>query len=121
MIQCPHCASSVQQTKAGHTHTGSQRHKCRGCRRIHTPGPKPLGYPEQTRRQAARLYLGGVNFRRTGRIPSVNHQSAVNRVNSDHASLPAAARSVTAPQVVEPDGLFTSVGSKERKPTSSRP
>ena len=119
MIQCPHCASSEQQTKAGHTHTGSQRYKCRECQRIYTPEPKPLGYPDETRREAVRLYLEGINFRRIGRILSVNHQSVVNWVNAYHASLPAA-QLVTAPEVVELDELFTFVGSKKRKPTSSR-
>ena len=118
MIQCPHCASSEQQTKAGHTHTGSQRYKCRECRRIYTPEPKPLGYPEGTRREAIRLYLEGTNFRRIGRILSVNHQSVVNWVNAYHAGLPAAKHPVASPETLEMDELFTFVGSKKRKPTS---
>ena len=120
MSQCPHCASSEQQTKAGHTHTGSQRYKCRACARFYTPDPKPLGYPDETKREAVRLYLEGVNFRRIGRILSVNHQSVINWINSYHASLPASEQSVAAPEVVELDELFTFVGSKKRKPTSSQ-
>lgn len=119
MSQCPHCASSASQTKAGHTHTGSQRYKCRECQRIYTPEPKPLGYPEETKREAIRLYLEGTNFRRIGRILSVNHQSVVNWVNSYHAALPATPPA-PAPAVVELDELFTFVGSKKRKPTLSR-
>lgn len=119
MNQCPHCASSEQQTKSGHTRTGSQRYKCRGCQRIYTPDPKPLGYPDQTRREAVRLYLEGTNFRRIGRILSVNHQSVVNWVNAYHAGLPAAEPSVAAPETLEMDELFTFVGSKKGKPTSS--
>ncbi len=119
MIQCPHCSSSEQETKSGHTKTGSQRYKCRECQRIYTPDPKPLGYPEGTKREAVRLYLEGTNFRRIGRVLGVNHQSVINWVNAYHASLPAAAPSVPAPEVVELDELFTFVGSKKRKPTSS--
>jgi transposase-like protein len=119
MIQCPHCASSEQQTKSGHTRTGSQRYKCKECQRIYTPEPKPLGYPEETKREAVRLYLEGTNFRRIGRVLGVNHQSVVNWVNSYHASLPAAEQSVAAPQTLEMDELFTFIGSKKLKPTSS--
>ena len=118
MIQCPHCSLSEQQTKSSHTRTGSQRYKCRECQRIYTPSPKPLGYPEETKREAVRLYLEGTNFRRIGRILSVNHQSVVNWVNSYHASLPAAAPSAGKPETLEMDELFTFVGSKKRKPTS---
>jgi transposase-like protein len=120
MTQCPHCSSSEQQTKSGHTRTGSQRYKCRECQRIYTPEPKPLGYPEETKREAVRLYLEGTNFRRIGRILSVNHQSVVNWVNSYHASLPAAEQAVTRPETLEMDELFTFVGSKKGRPTSSR-
>ena len=119
MSQGPHCESSEQQTKSGHTRTGSQRFRCKECRRIYTPDPKPLGSPDETKREAVRLYLEGTNFRRIGRLLSVNHQSVVNRVNAYHASLPAAAQSVTAPETLEMDELFTFVGSKKARPTSS--
>lgn len=120
MSQCPHCTSKEQQTKSGHTRTGSQRYKCKECQRIYTPEPKPLGYPEETRREAVRLYLEGTNFRRIGRLLSVNHQSVVNWVNSYHASLPAAEQSVAQAGTLEMDELFTFVGSKKR-PLSSSP
>lgn len=120
MTQCPHCSSSEQQTKSGHTRTGSQRYKCRDCQRIYTPEPKPLGYPDETKREAVRLYLEGTNFRRIGRVLGVNHQSVVNWVNAYHASLPAAAQAVAAPETLEMDELFTFVGSKKGRPTSSR-
>ena len=120
MIRCPHCSSSEQQTKSGHTRTGSQRYNCKECQRIYTPEPKPLDYPEETKREAVRLYLEGVNFRRSGRVLGVNHQSVVNWVNSYHASLPAAAPPVAAPETLEMDELFTFVGSKKGQPTSSR-
>lgn len=120
MKKCPHCLSSEPQTKAGRTRTGSQRHKCRECQRVYTPQPKPLGYPAETKREAVRLYLEGTNFRRIGRILSVNHQSVVNWVNTYHANLPTPERVVTRAQTLEMDELFTFIGSKKRQPTSSR-
>jgi transposase-like protein len=112
--------SSEPQTKAGRTRTGSQRHKCRECQRVYTPQPKPLGYPEETKREAVRLYLEGTNFRRIGRLLSVNHQSVVNWVNAYHAALPASEQPVPQPETLEMDELFTFVGSKKRQPISSR-
>ncbi len=100
---------------------GSQRYKCRQCARVYTPDPLALGYPEETKREAIKLYLEGTNFRRIARILSLNHQSVINWVNSYHASLPACEPPVVAPEVVELDELFTFIGSKKRKPTSSRP
>jgi transposase-like protein len=74
---------------------------------IYTPEPKPLGYPDDTKREAVRLYLEGVNFRRIGRILSVNHQSVINWINSYHTALPEVELSVSRPEVVELDELFT--------------
>jgi transposase-like protein len=97
---------------------GSQRYKCRACARVYTPEPLPLGYGDDVKREAVRLYLEGTNFRRIGRILSVNHQSVINWVNAYHASLPASRPPVTAPETLEMDELFTFVGSKKRRRTS---
>ena len=97
---------------------GSQRYKCHACARVYTPEPLPLGYGDDIKREAVRLYLEGTNFRRIGRILSVNHQSVINWVNSYHASLPAPRPPVTAPETLEMDELFTFVGSKKRRRTS---
>jgi hypothetical protein len=98
---------------------GSQRYKCRACQRVYTPQPLPLGYSEETKREAVRLYLEGTNFRRIGRILSVNHQSVINWVNAYHTSLPASEPPVIQPETLEMDELFTFIGSKKGKPTSS--
>jgi transposase-like protein len=118
MSQCPHCEATADQTTYGRTARGSRRYKCRACARVYTPEPLPLGYGEDVKREAVRLYLEGTNFRRIGRVLGVNHQSVINWVNSYHASLPAAAPPVATPETLEMDELFTFVGSKKRKPTS---
>jgi transposase len=122
MKKCPHCTSSEQQTKSGYTRTGSQRYKCRDCQRIYTPDPKPLGYPDETKREAVRLYLEGTNFRRIGRILSVNHQSVVNWVNAFHAKLRAKRLAMPVPgrvSTLEMDELFTFIGTKKSRHSSS--
>jgi hypothetical protein len=60
-----------------------------------------------------------MNFRRIGRVLSVNHQSVINWVDAYHANLSAPEQVVTRPETLEMDELFTFVGSKKRKPISS--
>ncbi len=99
---------------------GSQRYKCRECVRVYTPQPLPLGYADEVKREAVRLYLEGTNFRRIGRLLQVNHQSVVNWVNAYQAALTPTSVPVTQPDVLEMDELFTFVGSKKARRLSSR-
>jgi transposase-like protein len=115
MRQCPHCEATEEQTTYGRMARGSQRYKCRGGGRVYTPEPLPLGYADEIKCKAVRLYLEGRNFRRIGRLLGVNHQSVINRVNAYHAALPAAQPPVSAPETMEMDELFTFVGSRKRK------
>jgi hypothetical protein len=119
MSQCPHCAAPEDQTTYGRTMRGSQRYKCRGCARVYTPEPLPLGYADEIKREAVRLSMEGVNFRRIGRILGVNHQSVINWINAYHAGLPPPSAPVAQPETPEMDELFTFVGSKKGKPTVS--
>ena len=123
MHQCPHCRSTERQVKSGFNRTGTQRLQCQSCRRQYTPEPLPLGYDDKTKEQALKLYLEGNGFRRIGRLLGVNHQSVANWVNAAHARLPAPAareRAPSPPEALEVDELFTFVGSKKARPTSSR-
>ena len=123
MNNCPYCQTTERQVKAGFNRTRSQRFQCQACRRQYTPEPRPLGYDTATREMALKLYLEGNGFRRIARLLSVNHQSVVNWVTAAHASLPLSeesALSVASIETLEMDELFTFVGSKKLKPTSSR-
>jgi transposase-like protein len=122
MITCPHCRDTSRQVKAGFTRTRSQRYQCQECRRQYTPAPRPLGYDDETKRAALKLYLEGNGFRRIGRILSVNHQSVVNWVNAFHAQLRAKKMALPVPGAVgtlEMDELFTFVGAKKSARLSS--
>lgn len=114
---CPHCAATTGQTKMGLTQAGSQRFRCRTCRRAYTPQPKPRPrrYPVAVQQQALRLYLESNNFRRIASIVQVAPQTVINWVNAYHAALPAEPdRSQEKVDVVEMDELFTFIGSKKR-------
>jgi len=114
MSRCPHCEATADQTIYGRTKRGSRRYKCRAYQRFYAPEPLPLGYGDDVKREAVRLYLEGANFRRIGRVLGVNHQSVINWVDAYHASLPAAAAPVASPETLEMDDLFTFIGSKKR-------
>lgn len=122
MITCPHCQDIERQVKAGFNRTGSQRYQCQLCQRSYTPEPLPLGYTDETKQIALKLYLEGNGFRRIGRLLSVNHQSVANWVNAAHTKMQtqAAPSASEPPLTLEVDELFTFVGSKKSQRLSSR-
>lgn len=81
-ITCPRCQAKTQQHKAGFTPAGSQRYRCKNCGCRYTPEPQDIGYDEEIRLQALRLYLDGISLRRIGRILDVNHQTIANWINA---------------------------------------
>ena len=120
MVTCPHCQSTKRQVKVGRNPSGSQRYLCRGCGRKYTPEPTHQGYDEATRREAIKLYVDGMNFRRIGRTLGVAHRTVINWVNAYAASLPDQAPVPGDSQEVhELDELFSFVGRKKTKSTSS--
>src|ERR687893_700923 len=85
MQSCPNCQNSENQIKSGKNRSGTQRFLCQTCGVTYTFEPKKQGYSEEVREKAVRLYVEGNNFRRIGRLLSVNHQSVVNWVNAYQA------------------------------------
>jgi len=76
------------------------------------------GYSEDVRQQALRMYIDGVNFRRIGRFLGVHHQTVINWVNACAEEVPDAPVPKEVDDV-EMDELFTFIGSKKRRSTSS--
>lgn len=116
-MRCPYCDSSVV-VKNGRNRSGSQRYLCRDCGKGFTPEPRPKGYPREMRHEAVRLYLEGMNLRRIGRMLSVHHQTVANWLKLHAEELPE----VEVPQeaeAVEVDELYTFVGCKKTRSTSS--
>jgi len=112
MNTCPHCHKTEDQVKAGKTKAGSQRYKCNDCNRLYTPEPKQQGYCDDIRKQAVRMYVDGMNYRRIARHLGVDHKSVMNWVNAYAAQLP------NAPQPddvnnAEMDELFTFIKKKK--------
>jgi len=120
MIKCPHCQRSEQQVKIGRNLSGSQRYLCKACRRKYTPHVKPQGYGQALRQEAIKLYVDGMNLRRIGRTLGIDHQTVANWVTAYANQLPDSPPAPTTPlEVNELDELFTFIGDKKTKSTSS--
>jgi transposase len=121
-IRCPQCARADGQLKIGRNESGSQRYVCKTCRRKYTPEPNPIGYADDVRQQANRLYVDGVNFRRIGRLLGVSHQTVANWVAAHARTLPdeppVPPHAARTPLVVgELDELYTFEGEKKTAST----
>ncbi len=115
MNRCPHCQRTEQQVRAGINASGSQRYKCKVCKRRYTPELNENGYPQAIRQQVIRMYVDGMNFRRIGRTLGVNHQSVINWVNDHVVTLPdEPPLPDESPEVAELDELFTFIGEKKQ-------
>lgn len=90
-MTCPQCGRRDGQLKIGQNASGSQRYLGTPCQRKYTPAPHPIGYPDDVRQQAIRLYGDRINFRRIGRLLgllSVRYQRAANGVAAYAHTLP---------------------------------
>jgi len=61
------------------------------CGSKYTPKKKRHGYEAQIRKQALRLYVDGMNLRRTGRQIGVHHTTIMRCAKEYASQLPAAA------------------------------
>lgn len=119
MSTCPHCQRSEGQVKAGLTAAGSQRYLCKVCLRKYTPEPRPLGYEQDVRQQAIRMYLDGNNQRRIARQLGVSQGSVSNWAREFADNLPdEVPQPEQTVEVAEIDELFTFVSHKKTMPTS---
>ncbi|MCP4269439.1 MAG: IS1 family transposase [Candidatus Brocadiaceae bacterium] len=118
MLKCPNCKAITKQSKYGFTKSHSQRYRCQHCQKSYTPEKKLRGYTEEIRKQAIQMYIDGVNFRRIGRFLGVHHQTVINWVNAYAEEVPSAPVPDEVDNV-EMDELFTFIGSKKSKSTSS--
>lgn len=123
MRKCPDCQETSGQVKIGFNTSGSQRYWCKRCGRKYTPEPTAHGYAEAIRQEAVRLYVDGLNQRRIARTLKVSHQTVANWIKAHADTLPeqppSPASVSSTLEVNELDELFTFVGNKKTKSTSS--
>ena len=85
----------------------------------YTPEPKAWAYDEQTRHKALELYVDGMSLRRIARHLGVHHRTVSLWVKAKVSNLPPAPVP-EAVKVAEMDELFTFIGEKKSRSTSSR-
>jgi len=117
MQKCPKCYSVERQNKAGQTVSGSQRYRCMFCGSKYTPEKKQHGYDAKIRKQAIRLYVDGMNLRRTARHLGVHHSTVSAWVKEHVSNLPQAPQPKKV-KTAELDELFTFIGNKKTKSIS---
>jgi transposase-like protein len=85
----------------------------------YTPEPKAWAYPEDVRRKAIQMYVDGMNLRRLARHLGFHHRTVSLWVKAQAAQLPDPQVSAEVKEA-EMDELFTFIGDKKTKSTSSR-
>jgi transposase-like protein len=88
------------------------------CQIKYTPNPKRWAHPAAVRKQALQLYVDGMNLRRIARHLGVHHRTVSLWVQAQAAQLP----DPPVPSEVkaaEMDELFTFIGEKKTKSSSS--
>ncbi len=76
--KCPYCGKTENQIKAGFNASGTQRCKCKECKRYYTLEPKKHEYSEETRELALKIYYSGVSARGAAKILKMNKSNIAN-------------------------------------------
>jgi transposase-like protein len=118
-MKCETCGQRL--VKNGLNPSGSQKYLCKGCRRVSTPHPTPVGASAETKQRALNLVLDGSSFRSAARQVGVSHVIVMAWFKTAADQVPETpAKPTQPPEQVELDELFTFVGDKKTKSSSSR-
>ena len=88
------------------------------CQIKYTPEPKAWAYPEEVRRKAIEMYVDGMNLRRIARHLGVHHRTVSLWVKAQAERLPDPPVPAAVKEA-EMDELFTFIGDKKTKSSSS--
>jgi len=84
--KCPYCGKTENQVKAGFNASGTQRCKCKECKKYYTLEPKKHEYSEQTRELALKIYYSGVSARGVAKILKMNKSNIANWIKKTKKS-----------------------------------
>lgn len=108
--------------KNGFNPSGSQKYVCRKCKRVTTPFPTPVGASAETKQRAINIVLDGGSFRSAARQVGVTHAIVLAWFKDAAAQVPdEPVKPTHTPEQIELDELFTFVGAKKTRRSSSRP
>jgi len=69
--RCPKCGRVENQINAGYNRSGTQRCVCKFCNHKYTLNGKTREYPEETKKQAMKIYYSGVSGRGVGKLMGI--------------------------------------------------
>ena len=72
---CPYCWPKENYIKSGFNRNGTQRYRCRRCKRYSTAKTKRKNPKGEFGARAVRLYLDGMSLRAVARLLGVHHQT----------------------------------------------
>ena len=75
--KCPSCGDDKQQVAAGTTSAGSQRFRCKECKKWYTPNPKEWAYTEDERKEAMKMLVNRNTARGIGKHFGMHHSNVL--------------------------------------------
>jgi len=111
---CPHCGSKEKQSNYGYNKSGTQRSKCKMCKKIYTSNGKTRAYSEEIRKSAIKTYYSGVSGRGVGKLYGMSKANVYNLIKKAKALTKVERASC---EVYELDELYWFVERKGRSET----
>jgi len=81
--RCPKCGRAENQVNAGYNRSGTQRCFCKICDYKYTLNGKAREYPEETQKQALKIYYSGVSARGVGKILGFSKSNVLNWIKKN--------------------------------------
>jgi transposase-like protein len=81
--RCPNCGDEENQANFGYNRSGTQRCKCKLCKKTYTPQPKTRAYSEEVRDSAMKTYYTGVSGRQVGLLFGMSKANVYNWIKKN--------------------------------------
>ncbi len=111
-MECKKCKACC--IKAGRQKDGTQKYRCKGCRKYQQAFYKNLACQEHIIDSITKLLIEGVGINSITRIPNVSVSTVINKIKLK-ASLVTKPLIMLANRIYEMDELWTFVGSKKNE------
>ena len=84
---CPICGDAEHQANFGYNRSGTQRCKCKLCKKTYTLEPKTRAYSEEVRDSAMKTYYMGVSGRQVGVLFGMSKANVYNWIKKNGSGL----------------------------------
>jgi transposase-like protein len=80
---CPNCGDAENQANFGYNRSGTQRCRCKVCKKTYTLEPKTRAYSQEVRDSAMKTYYTGVSGRQIGMLFDMNKANVYNWIKKN--------------------------------------